>query len=117
MAAGKHNILIERGATFRLSLTVLDNGVPRDLSTYLARLKAKADFNKTATLTGFNLTATQGGGIVLGSDGTLVATVSAANTTQITEEDGVWTLEIEDTSGFVTRLLEGGVTVTDETTR
>lgn len=117
MAAGKHDILIERGATFRLFFTVRDNGVPRDLSTYKARLKAKEDFSKSQVLHGFDLTETQGGGIVLGANGTLEATVSAANTALVTEEEGVWTLELEDTAGFVTRLLEGSVKVTDETTR
>lgn len=117
MAAGRHDILIEKGATFRLFLTVRDNGVPRDLSTYKARLKAKGDFNRPQVLNGFNLTQVTGGGIVLGSNGTLEATVSATNTAAITEEEGVWTLELEDTAGVVTRLLEGTVKVTDEVTR
>lgn len=63
----------------------------------------------------FELTSGNGG-IVLGN-GTIDVRISAQETSAYAWKNGVWDLELIAPDGTVTRLLEGGVSVSPEVTR
>jgi hypothetical protein len=117
MAAASHDILIEKGATFQLSLLWKDGaGSPITLVGYTARMQVrqKHDSIDPAAL---DLT-TENGGITLGgAAGTINVIAAATATDDITFKRGVYDLELVSGAGIVTRLIEGFVTVTPEVTR
>lgn len=115
MAAGKYNIIIEQGATFRLPLTwKSSDGAPYDLTGYTARMQVRQ--YKEAGTALVNLT-TENGGIALGGiAGTVVVTISATTTATLPACEGVYDLELINGS-TITRLLEGKATISREVTR
>ena len=114
MSAGYHDVVIEQGATFSLSLTYKDStGAAINLTGFTARSKFKTSYSGTVVA---NLTSSSG--ITLGgAAGTIVLTISATDTAAITApSSGVYDLEIVSSGGVVTRLLEGKYNVTPEVT-
>lgn len=116
MAAGKYDINIEQGSTFKRTITWKNAaGNPIDITGYSARLHMRESVN--AAITVLTLT-TQNGGIELGGAlGTINLTASATDTSAILAKKGVYDLEIEAPNGEVTRLLEGKFSVSPEVTR
>lgn len=116
MAAGYHDILIEQGATFRLSLVWKDsNGVPVNLTGYSARMQVRRTVNNPTKLLDFT---TSNGAITLGgATGTVTVVGAATLTDDVPPRSGVYDLELQSADGTVTRLLEGKVTITPEVTR
>jgi hypothetical protein len=116
MVASTYDILIEQGATFMLSAIWRDaGGSPIDLTGYTARMQVRQKV--TSANAELSLTS-QAGDITLGDEaGTIVVLVSAGDTAALSIRRGVYDLELESTSGVVTRLLEGVVTVSPEVTR
>lgn len=116
MAAAAYDITIEQGTTFRLSLIWKDSeGDPVNLTGYTARMQMRRRHSATEKI--LDLT-TQNGAIALGgAAGTIEVTVPATATDDISVRSGVYDLELVSASGVVTRLIEGGVTVTPEVTR
>lgn len=116
MSAVQQNITIEQGATFQLELIWKNpDTTPINLTGYTARMQVRkkhTDSTKILDLT------TQNGKIVLTPlQGKINVTVPAADTEDITIKSGVYDLELESSTGIVTRLIEGCVTVTPEVTR
>ena len=116
MPAGKHNIYIEQGATWSLPLRWQDaDELPIDLTSFTARMhlrKKITDTEPSMTLT------TENGRISLGgADGTITLFIAADDTSTLLMKTGVYDLELMSPGGVVTRLLEGGVTVSHEVTR
>lgn len=118
MAAGRRNIKVEKGATYRLKLTWQDsNEVPVNLTGYTARMQVRKTVNSVDKLLDFT---TENGAITLGGVlGTIEIVGSATNTSAIPDniKSGVYDIEIQSSSGFVTRLLEGDVDIRPEVTR
>lgn len=116
MSAGTYDILIEKGATFQLSLTwKAPTNTPYDLTGYTARMQVRKSVNATAPL--LSLTSS-GGDIVLGgAAGTIVITASATATAAMDATHGVYDLELVAPSGTVTRVLKGSVEISPEVTR
>lgn len=118
MAAGKKNIVIEKGATFKMSLLWKDqNNAPVDLTGYTARMQVRKTISSDTAL--LSLT-TENGDIVLGGTaGTILIEVSDADTSAIPDnvKSGVYDLEMESASGIVTRLIEGEADIRPEVTR
>lgn len=116
MAAGIYNMIIEQGATFTRSFTYTDDaGTAVNLSSYSARMMARASYQSSAPL--FNVsTATSGLAIPTPANGTIVLTLTDAQTSAL-PCDGVYDLEIVSPAGVVTRLLQGTVTLSGEVTR
>lgn len=116
MTAGVYDITIEQGATFRLNLEWVDsNSDPVDLTGYTARMQVRRRYASTEAA--LNLT-TENGGIVLGgAAGTILIEAAAGATDDIDFKIGVYDLELEAADGFVTRLLQGAVTISPEVTR
>lgn len=124
MTAGSHDITIEQGATFRLSLiwrepTVNEvAGDPIDLTGYTARMQVRRKHTSDTTI--LSLTSAAGDITLGGAAGTIVVVATAAATAAIDTDNktlsAVYDLELINGS-TVTRLLEGSVTITPEVTR
>lgn len=116
MAAATYDIEIEQGATFRMLLQWLDsNESPVDLSGYTARMQIRRTHSSNVTLAE---ATTEDGRIVLsGATGFVTVVLPAEATAAIKGESAVYDLELESADGFVTRLIEGEVTISREVTR
>ena len=114
MPAAQYNIIIEQGATWRLSLTWKDSaGAPIDLTGYTARMQVRQAYGAADAL----LSLSNGTGITLGpSAGVITLTASATQTAAIAARNGVYDLEMVAPDGTVTRLLQGSVTISPEVT-
>lgn len=116
MTAGRYDITIEQGATFRLNLVWKDsNGVAVNLTGYTARMQVRRAYGDTVAQ--LDLT-TENGTITLGgAAGTIEVVVPATQTDDLVASKGVYDLELSSGSGEVTRLIEGKVTIKPEVTR
>ena len=125
MPAGRYNLLIEQGATFEIELQYKDsNGVAVDLSGYSGRLQIRPSIGSpTAYLclssslnadgTGLNFSGSNG--TTPPTSGSIGVYISAATSSMLTFNTGVYDLEIASGS-FVTRLLQGNVQLSKEVT-
>lgn len=117
MAAGKHDITIEQGATWSETVIASDeSGTALNLTGYEARMHIRKNIDSEETL--IELLSTGGSPriVITAALGKLVLTIPASVTALITEETGVYDLEIY-TGSTVTRLLEGDVVFSKEVTR
>lgn len=85
---------------------------PVDLTGAKARMQIRAGLGGALLL---ELT-TENGGLAITGPGTLIRTLSAAQTAALTWTDGVYDLEVEYADGTVQRYLQGAVTVSREVT-
>ena len=124
MAAGRYNITIEKGATYRRQLQYKDSaGDPIDLTDYSARMQIRQKV--TDNIIHLNLTTTKdadGSGLTItAASGTIDIEISAASSSNFDfGTEGVYDLEIYSGSGdstYVLRLLEGKVKVSKNVTR
>lgn len=111
-----YNLVIYQGATFSQTFVWKDpSNNPINLAGYTARMMVRTHIDATAP---FITLTTENGGIALGgSAGTVVLSMTAAQTTAVTESIGVYDLELVATGGAVTRFLQGIVTISREITR
>ena len=113
MPAANYDILIEQGATYRQKIVWKDSdGVAINLSTYSGRMQVR-QLNTEAVL----LNLTEGSGITLGADGSIEIFASATQTSALPIALAKHDLELEDSTGIVTRLMQGDVTISAEVTR
>jgi hypothetical protein len=127
MPAGRYNFLIEQGATFQLELQYKDpSNNPIDLTGYSGRLQIRQTVPSTVVLlclssslrpdgTGINFSGSNG--TTPPTSGSIGIYISAVSSSLLTFDQAVYDLEIENSGGFVTRLLEGGVQLSKEVTR
>ena len=114
MSAGIHNIYVEQGATYSRSFTWKISGNPVNLTGYSARLQVRRDRSTDPMI---YLTSAAGGGITLnGATGRIDVLISATGTASLFAGRHRYDLELEDGSGFVTRLLKGTFIVSSEET-
>lgn len=106
--AQKANITIDQGATFSSGIDLLnDNDEPVDVTNYVARGQIRKHYTSTNAVS-FTTTL---------SNGSLVISLTAAQTANIVSGRYVYDIELVDPSNTVIRILEGIVTVTPEVTR
>lgn len=121
MIAGNYNILCEQGATFTRVIyieqpTVADPEVyePYSLVGHTARMQVRRTIESSTAL--ITLT-TENGRITLdGDDGIITLNISAADTAALTSS-GVYDLEIINSGGSVSRVVQGTFTLSQEVTR
>lgn len=116
MTAGVYDVTVEQGATFRLEAVYKDSaGAVVDLTGYTARMQIRKKKSSTTTLS--DSTTANGEIVITAAAGKVVVEVPAATTALFGDRRAFYDLEIESSTGFVTRLLEGCVTITKEVTR
>jgi len=111
MSAGYHHFIIEQGATFGQTLTLKDSsGTVVNLTGYAS---AEMDLreNPDAADPIISLTTANNRIALGGSAGTVVLSITASDTANLTAQDGVFDLEIVSGSGVVSRLIEGTYSV------
>lgn len=111
---GTYNITCWQGATFDRTFTITQNGTALNLSGYTSAMQVREAADSTA----FLLSLTSGSGITLGGTaGTIDVLITAAQSSAIDAGSYAYDLEITSNGGEVTRLLQGGFTVSGNVTR
>lgn len=111
MAAGTYNFTVEQGATFTRVLTLQENSSAMNLTGYSSASQMRLSHD-TGTVAGtFTCTISNATG------GEITMTMTAAVTRAIEEGIYVYDVEMTSSTGTVTRVLQGRVTVTAEVTR
>jgi hypothetical protein len=115
IAPGLLNLTFSQGATWKLAMTYTNNnGEPIDLTNYTARMQVRLSYTSSTAV----LSLTNSNGISLGGAlGTIQLLVTATATAAIAADQYVYDLEIESTSGEVSRVVQGTLLVTPEVTR
>lgn len=104
----KANLVIDQGATFASSIELLDqNDEAVDVTGFTARGQLRKHYSSTNSVSFSTALA----------NGTLVISLTANQTANIISGRYVYDIELVDSIGTVTRILEGIVTVTPEVTR
>lgn len=115
MPAGKLDLTIEQGATFRHVLYWTDAAdQPINLTGYTARMHIRDTVSSTTPL--LQLTTENGRITIVGAEGKVTLFVTAADTAALTWITGVYDLELVNGSE-VTRLVQGKIRVSKEVTR
>ena len=114
MVAGRHNFVVEQGATFARTIIVSAGGQPLNMTNYTARMQARRRVNTPPVI----YLSTQNGGIAIdGPNGRLTLSLSATATAALDFGATQYDLEIESDTGVVTRLLSGLITLSREITK
>ena len=111
MAAGTYNFILEQGATFNRILTLKENNSAMNLTNYTVASKMRSTHDSSPVAGTFTCTI---------SDATAgEITMQMTNSTTAAIEEGmyVYDMEITNSAGTVTRILEGTITVNPEVTR
>jgi hypothetical protein len=126
MAAGRYSFTIEQGSTLNLELQYKDaNGNPIDLTNYSGQMQIRPSISSpTVYITLSSSLQADGTGLNFsGSNGTTPPTsgsigvyISAASSSMLNFDTGVYDLEIASGS-FVSRILEGQVKLSLNVTR
>jgi hypothetical protein len=116
MSAAIYNATIDQGATFSLTVVYKDeNGVAINLTGFTAALQIRQSYSDAAALV--TLSSPSNGIAITPLTGTIVITMTAAQTGSLDEGYYVYDLEITSSGGIVTRLIQGQFTVSPEVTR
>ena len=126
MLAGKYNILIEQGTTFYRLIDVMEPDIldptqfnPFDLTGYTARMQIRRTIDSSTPMLSLTSPTVSGNGITVqdGANNAISINITDTRTSSLTTS-GVYDLEIIKTStGAVSRLLQGTVTLSREVTR
>lgn len=115
VAAGKLDLTIDKGATYRKPLVWKDGtGTPKDLTGYTAAMKIKERYNDTSFIV--SLTDANGGLVITPAEGKIEIVIADDVTAAITESFGVYDLELVDSGGETTKLIRGKVSFVEEVT-
>ena len=126
MIAGIYNILIEQGTTFYRLIDVMEPNVldpntfePFDLTGYTARMQIRRTIDSPTAMLSLTSPTVAGNGLTVQDGANNAISINITNTvTSSLTSSGVYDLEIIKTStGFVSRLLQGTVTLSLEVTR
>ena len=107
MTAGYHHFVIEQGATFSKILTLKDSaGTVINLTGYSAG-EMDLRTNHDASATFLTLTTANSRMALGGTAGTVTLTITASDTSDLDVQDGVFDLELTDSSSNIYRIIEG----------
>lgn len=106
----KANIVVDQGSTFNTTIDITDeNDQPLNLSGYTGQAQMRKHYTSS--------NAVSFGVLINSSLGSIALSLSANTTIQITPGRYVYDVELTDSSGIVSRIVEGIVTVTPNVTR
>ena len=111
MAAGTYNFILEQGATFNRILTLKENNSAMNLSGYSVASKMRSTHDSGTVAGTFTCTISNA------SAGEITMQMTASTTGAIEEGMYVYDVEITNSAGTVTRIMEGSITVNPEVTR
>ena len=111
MAAGTYNFILEQGATFNRILTVKENNSAMNLTNYTVASKMRSTHDSGTVVGTFTCTISDA------ANGKITMQMTNSTTSAIEEGIYVYDLEITASSGTVTRIMQGNVTVNPEVTR
>ena len=94
---------------------VIEYNLPIPLVGYTAQMQIRETLDSTSTI--IELTNTNGGIIIDTNDSTISIFITAAQTRAFTFPTAVYSLELTDSSGVVTTLVTGNLTLVQEVTR
>jgi hypothetical protein len=116
MPAGTFNTIIDQGADWYINFTYENpNGTPINLTSYTAALQVRTSpMAKTAVLT---LTTANGGIVITPLQGLVACHATSAQTEVIPYGKYSYDLEITSPYNEVTRLIQGTIQLSPETTR
>lgn len=116
MAAASYDFEIEQGATLVKPIVWKDStGTAVNLTGYTAKMQIRKSVSAADVL--LELSTTNGKLTITPNTGTVTMTFSATTTAAIDWSRGKYDLEVTSSSGIVTRLIEGEITVSKEITR
>ena len=104
---------MDQGANFRNVVNLTDDisNASINLNSYLVRSQMRRSYYSANATANIVCTVTDS------SNGEITMSMTAANTANIKAGRYLFDLETEDGNGFVTRVLEGIITVTPQVTR
>ena len=112
MAAGKHDIILEQGATYNMQIRVEENGSPVDVTNYTFASQVRKSHYSS------DIAATFTTQLVNGPQGSFNISLTDTQTSAIDSAfTHVYDVEMTSDTGVVTRVIEGTVTVSPEVTR
>jgi hypothetical protein len=112
----KINLQIPQGATYVHTFTYEDaTGVVIDITGYTARCQLRAVVTSASN---FHEATTENGGIALGGvAGTVILTITAADTAAFTVSKAVYDIELIAPNNTVERVVKGSIRIDPEVTR
>ena len=111
MSAGTYNFILEQGATFNRILTLKEDSGIMNLTGYSVASLMRSTHDSSTVVGTFTCTVSNA------SAGQITMTMTASTTGAIEEAIYVYDIEITNSAGTVTRIMEGTVTVNPEVTR
>lgn len=116
MAAGKLDLIIEKGATFRKTLYYKDKTkVAIDLTGYTARMQIRETPQASTFIA--ELTTENGGITLTANEGKIELYISDTATAAISVSSGNYDLELITAGADVIKLVRGHVSIIEEITR
>lgn len=116
MSAAIYNFEIEQGTSLNKSVVWKDsNGVPVPLTGYTARMQIRETIDSDEVL--LELSTTNSKLVLTPAEGKVTLKFDPADTSGEYWTRGRYDLELTSSTGFVTRLLKGKVTLSKEVTR
>jgi hypothetical protein len=111
---GTYNLTCYQGADFDQTFTITQGGTALNLTGYTASMQVREAADSTAIL----LSLTSSSGITLGGTaGTVAVVITSAQSSAIPSGSYAYDLELISGSSIVTRLLQGGFSVSGNVTR
>jgi len=117
MSAGKYNTEIEKGATFKRTITYKD-GTDTPVDLFGASIRMQIRDNYTSETAAISIDTSSGGiSIDEPENGIFTIELTPAETESLDFRQGVYDIEIEYTEGTVERVLEGRVKIKPQVTQ
>ena len=111
MSAGTYNFILAQGATFNRILPLKENDSAMNLTGYSVASKLRSTHDSSTVVGTFTCTISDA------ANGKITMQMTNSTTAAIEEGIYVYDLEITASSGTVTRIMQGNVTVNPEVTR
>jgi hypothetical protein len=112
MAAGKHDITLEQGATYNMQVRVEENGSPVDITNYTFESQVRKSHYSSDVAASFTTS------LVNGPMGSFNISLTDTQTDALNPAfTHVYDVEVTSDTGAVTRIIEGTVTVSPGVTR